>query len=131
MSKYAELKAQAEKYMKQAELLLVKETKEAVIEIKRLMKLYDLTAEDIGLSSAGARKAGKKTARKLSAKNTAAKTNSKTRKTRKTKPNDGRARVAPKYKDPETGATWTGRGKQPKWLSAHLSAGKSIDQFKI
>jgi DNA-binding protein H-NS len=127
MSKYAELKAQAEKYMKQAELLLVKETKEAIIEIKRLMKLYELTAEDIGLSSAGARKAGKKTGRKLSAKNTAAKT----RKTRKTKSNDGRARVAPKFKDPETGATWTGRGKQPKWLSAQLSAGKSIDQFKI
>lgn len=24
--------------------------------------------------------------------------------------------VAPKYRDPETGATWTGRGKAPTWI---------------
>ncbi|CAN7756751.1 H-NS histone family protein [Acidovorax sp. LjRoot66] len=24
--------------------------------------------------------------------------------------------VAPKYKDPATGATWTGRGKPPLWI---------------
>ncbi|WP_448677214.1 H-NS histone family protein [Delftia acidovorans] len=23
---------------------------------------------------------------------------------------------APKFRNPETGATWTGRGKQPKWI---------------
>lgn len=25
--------------------------------------------------------------------------------------------VAPKYRDPATGATWTGRGKAPKWIA--------------
>ncbi|MBK7656549.1 MAG: H-NS histone family protein [Burkholderiaceae bacterium] len=25
-------------------------------------------------------------------------------------------KVAPKYRDPATGATWTGRGKAPKWI---------------
>ena len=25
--------------------------------------------------------------------------------------------VAPKYKDPVTGATWTGRGKPPRWIA--------------
>jgi len=118
MSKYVELKAQAEKYMKQAESLLIKETKEAIIEIKRMMKLYGLTAEDIGLSAARSRKAGAKPGRKASAK-----------KARRAK--DGRAKVAPKYKDPATGAAWTGRGKQPKWLAAHLAGGKSINDFKI
>ena len=34
--------------------------------------------------------------------------------------------VAPKYKDPMTGATWTGRGKTPKWLD-----GKDRTQFAI
>jgi len=34
--------------------------------------------------------------------------------------------VAPKYKDPMTGATWTGRGKTPKWLD-----GKDRSQFAI
>jgi len=25
-------------------------------------------------------------------------------------------KVAPKYRDPSTGETWTGRGKAPKWI---------------
>ena len=25
--------------------------------------------------------------------------------------------VAPKYRDPATGATWTGRGKAPRWIA--------------
>lgn len=34
--------------------------------------------------------------------------------------------VAPKYRDPATGATWTGRGKAPKWI-----AGQNKEQFAI
>ena len=34
--------------------------------------------------------------------------------------------VAPKYKDPVTGATWTGRGKPPRWI-----ADKDRAQFLI
>lgn len=34
--------------------------------------------------------------------------------------------VAPKYRDPATGATWTGRGKAPKWID-----GKDRAQFAI
>lgn len=26
------------------------------------------------------------------------------------------SKVAPKYRDPATGQTWTGRGKAPKWI---------------
>jgi DNA-binding protein H-NS len=26
------------------------------------------------------------------------------------------SKVAPKYRDPSTGKTWTGRGKAPKWI---------------
>ena len=37
-----------------------------------------------------------------------------------------RAAVAPKYKDPVTGATWTGRGKPPLWI-----AGKDRLNFLI
>ena len=28
----------------------------------------------------------------------------------------GTSKVAPKYRDPATGATWTGRGIAPKWI---------------
>ena len=35
-------------------------------------------------------------------------------------------KVAAKYRDPETGKTWTGRGVAPKWI-----AGKDRDTFLI
>ena len=34
--------------------------------------------------------------------------------------------VAPKYRNPETGETWTGRGKAPKWI-----ADKEREQYRI
>lgn len=37
-----------------------------------------------------------------------------------------RGHVAPKYRNPATGATWTGRGKPPAWI-----AGKNRDTFLI
>ncbi|WP_432263364.1 H-NS family nucleoid-associated regulatory protein [Cupriavidus sp. TMH.W2] len=33
--------------------------------------------------------------------------------------------VAPKYRDPKTGATWSGRGRAPLWI------GKNRDRFLI
>lgn len=35
-------------------------------------------------------------------------------------------KVAPKYRDKATGATWTGRGKPPKWIE-----GKNRDEYLI
>lgn len=42
------------------------------------------------------------------------------------KPKATRQAVAPKYRDPATGATWTGRGKPPKWID-----GKDRAQYEI
>jgi DNA-binding protein H-NS len=42
-----------------------------------------------------------------------------------------RGAVAPKYRDPETGATWAGRGLKPRWLTAAMKSGKSLDHFAI
>lgn len=36
------------------------------------------------------------------------------------------SKVAPKYRDPASGATWTGRGKPPLWI-----AGKDRGEFEI
>lgn len=36
-----------------------------------------------------------------------------------------------KFKDPETGATWTGRGKTPKWMQVILSKGGNKDDFAV
>ena len=35
-------------------------------------------------------------------------------------------KVAPKYRDPATGVTWTGRGKPPRWIE-----GKDRNAFAI
>jgi DNA-binding protein H-NS len=42
-----------------------------------------------------------------------------------------RPKVAPKYRHPETGATWTGRGLNPKWLTEQLANGKQLSDFAI
>lgn len=40
--------------------------------------------------------------------------------------------VAPKYRNPDdAGQTWTGRGKRPRWVQAHLDAGKPIEALEI
>jgi DNA-binding protein H-NS len=41
-------------------------------------------------------------------------------------PKLGGAKVAPKYRNPATGTTWTGRGKPPRWLD-----GKNRADFLI
>ena len=41
-------------------------------------------------------------------------------------------RVHPKYRNPNApNETWSGRGKQPKWLAAELKAGRAIEEFLI
>ncbi|WP_338510335.1 H-NS histone family protein [Burkholderia gladioli] len=38
-----------------------------------------------------------------------------------------KARVRPKYRDPKTGATWSGRGRPPEWIKD----AKNRDRFLI
>ena len=40
-------------------------------------------------------------------------------------------RVVPKYRNPLTSETWSGRGKQPRWLVAAIKTGHKIEDFKI
>src|SRR5262245_58620379 len=44
-----------------------------------------------------------------------------------------RASPEPKYRDPKTGDTWSGRGREPRWMTAALAEGrgKSKDDFLI
>jgi DNA-binding protein H-NS len=40
--------------------------------------------------------------------------------------------VLPKYRNPaKPGETWSGRGKQPRWLTAQLKSGRKLDDFRI
>ncbi len=41
-------------------------------------------------------------------------------------------RVLPKYRNPKIPTeTWSGRGKQPRWLTAALKTGRKINDFRI
>jgi DNA-binding protein H-NS len=41
-------------------------------------------------------------------------------------------KVAPKYRNPDNSSeTWTGRGKQPRWLAAHTAQGRALGEFLI
>jgi DNA-binding protein H-NS len=75
---------------------------EAIARVGKLMSEHGLTVSDLSATSPGKRGAP-----------------------------SGRP-VAPKYRDPVSGATWSGRGLKPKWLVAALSDGsKSVSDFAI
>jgi DNA-binding protein H-NS len=45
---------------------------------------------------------------------------------------DRRSEIAPKYRNPENPSeTWSGRGREPKWLQHQIAAGKSKEDFLI
>ena len=42
------------------------------------------------------------------------------------------SKIAPKYRDPADAAnTWTGRGKQPRWLAEYTKGGRKVEDFLI
>ena len=137
MSSYIQIKAQIEKLQKEAEAVRKREIAETVANIKKAIQAFGLTAADLGLTiSVRGRKSGKsatvrrgrppKVAQKASQSAAA-----KVKKASGKGANDRRSVVAPKFRDQASGATWTGRGKQPKWLSAAIAAGRKLDDFRI
>lgn len=56
---------------------------------------------------------------------------------RQLQPEDRRLRrpypkVFPKYQNPKNPTeTWSGRGRQPRWLTPELKSGKKLDDFRI
>jgi DNA-binding protein H-NS len=98
MSTYKELIAQREMLDKQIEEVKAKEFTAVVEQLKQKIAEYGISASDLGLSRA---------------------------KTKTTKVSS-RGAIAPKYRDPQTGAVWSGRGKPPKWI-----IGRNRDHFLI
>ena len=82
----------------------------AVNRVKALMKKLGVSAED--LSAATPRGKGAPKGRRAAA----------------AKP---KSTVAPKYRDPDSGATWTGRGRPPVWLAQKMAQGRTKEEFLI
>lgn len=143
MTNYIQLRNQIQRLEKEAEILRKRERAETIARIKEAITAFELTAEDLGLSgvkrSRNVRKVGKKSegkdavaTRRRGRPPKSAVTPSVARKAgRKSAGSDKRSIVAPKYRDSTTGTTWTGRGKQPKWLAAAIRSGKKLEDFKI
>ena len=63
---------------------------------------------------------------------TSVKATKKTAKAAGAKPVRKLGKVAPKYRNPaNTKETWSGRGKQPRWLAALTAKGKKAEDFLI
>ena len=101
MSTSKELKAQAEELIRQAEDLRKQEAAQHIATIKHLIAEYGITAADIGLGQSTKPKAARKAS--------------------------GQA----KYRDPASGATWTGKGRLPAWAQAHKAAGRDLAELAI
>lgn len=111
MPTLAELLAQKAALEEQIAEVQRTERAAAITQVRALMAEHGLTWQDIG--GAPVRAAGPPPGRPGRASRAAA------------------PRVEPKYRDPESQATWSGRGLKPRWLSAALAAGRSLDEFRI
>jgi DNA-binding protein H-NS len=104
-----EITAQIEQLQRQAELLRAKHKKPVIKAIMHAMIQYGITHRElqaaVGGGGAGTDQAS---AGRL--------------KVRK---------VAPKYRNPKTGETWSGRGRTARWIAEAEREGKSRDKFLI
>lgn len=102
MATVAELLAQKAAIEKQIADAQREERSSAIAQVKSLMAQHGLTAADLSGRTPGAPRAAK-----------------------------AGGKVAPKYRNTDTGETWTGRGLQPKWLKAALASGRSLGDFAV
>lgn len=127
MQTFEQIQQQIVDLQKQADAMRKQAVAAAIKEVKRLVNLYNLGMADIGITFNSASKKATKAAKATKAKSVQSAKSTKSTK----KSGDKRAAVAPKYRDSETGQTWTGRGKAPTWLAAKMAAGASKESFKI
>lgn len=113
-SQHAKIQKEIERLNKQAQLLQSKQRKPTIATILRSMKEYGITPEEIAAAYGKTGAMSKKAVTTKSAKTSSA-----------------RKPVAPKYRHPDTSATWTGRGKAPLWLVEAEKNGQTRAQFLI
>jgi DNA-binding protein H-NS len=121
MNDIAQMTATANKIRKE-EIAHVKKA------IQSKMAEYQLSLHDLGAAGVAAYAS----ARKSMSDSKAAAVKTKVAKTpAKSAGKDKRSVVKPKYKHAKSGATWSGRGKTPRWMADEIKAGKKRDSFLI
>ena len=99
------LTARIAKLERQAAALLNKERRAVIAKVTAYIEKYGLLPAELGFRAGKGSKAG----------------------ARKSKTEATRSVGVPKYRDPDTGKTWTGRGKPPAWIAAAIKQGRKDD----
>jgi DNA-binding protein H-NS len=86
---YEEIQAKIADLQAQAQAVKAQEKQQASEACRAMIASYGITARDLGLDKPAKGKAGPKPGGK----------------------------IPPKYRDPLSGALWSGRGKTPKWIN--------------
>jgi len=127
MSTYHDYLKQIEELRGKAESARREETAAVIADIKAKIKLYGLSAQDLGL---GEKKSRGRPAKAAPAEKPAAAAAKKPgRKARGGTAQKGVKRRI-KYRGPE-GQPWTGVGRKPGWVVAALAEGKTLADFEI
>lgn len=87
---YSDVKAQIEALQIEAEALRAQEVEAVLADVRAKVAAYGLTEQDVFGRKRGARTKGDST---------------------------DKAKSIPKYRDPKTGATWSGKGRAPAWIA--------------
>ena len=104
----SKIEKEIQRLQKQAEALKEKQRTPIIRSIVRDMRDYQISPDEI-----------------------IAAFNSKSGRPQKTRGNPTRKPVEPKYRNPETGDTWTGRGKAPRWITEAEASGTDRSHFLI
>ena len=88
-----EIEKKIEELKAQADAVKAQEKSQAIDAARAMIVSYGITARDLGLDKPVKIRPGPKVGKK----------------------------IPPKYRDPVSGATWSGRGKTPKWFNGSLN----------
>ncbi|MGN8112399.1 H-NS family nucleoid-associated regulatory protein [Paraburkholderia sp. 22098] len=104
MTTLESLQAKIQRLQAQADALLAKKSNAVIEKIKSLMAEHGITTADID-SHSGGKKRGPKPGAKAAAKSSTS---------------------AARYRDPKTGATWSGHGRAPGWIASAKDRSKFL-----
>lgn len=107
---YIELKKQIAELERRAEEARRAELASVLSEMRVKIKEYGITAADLGFNLYTADREASSEKKDAGA---------------------GRKHVEPKYLNPATGETWTGRGRAPAWMALALEQGHTKEDFLI
>lgn len=87
--------------------MLDEQRKDALVTVRKLVELHGFSVSDIGQNLLNGAGAGRPAATRA------------------------KAKVEAKYRNTDTGETWSGRGRKPKWMEQKLASGMKQEDFLI